>query len=360
MLELKGAVALTSAIKTRVLKWIAINLFVFSGIVWTGAVALSAAEDRVAAFYRGKTLTILVGYSAGGGYDLYARLLARHIARHIPGNPTVIVQNMPGAASIVAANHLFNVAPKDGTVIGTFARGLPVEQLKGSSGVQFDAARFNWIGSMNEEVGVCVARTDSGIQRFDDLFERPLRVGGAGPASDDDVYPRLLNALLGTKFQLVSGYPGGNEITLAIERNEVQGRCTWSWSSLKTTRPDWVEGRFIRILAQIALRKYPELPNVPLVIDYAKDDATRKVFRVVFARQTMGRPFAAPPGVPTERVMALRRAFSETLRDPQFLSESGRGEIEINNPMSGEELQELVAEIMSAPPTVVQLIKQYL
>jgi tripartite-type tricarboxylate transporter receptor subunit TctC len=316
-------------------------------------------EAAVANFYRGKTLTILVGYTPGGGYDLYARLLAAHIGRSIPGNPTVIVQNLPGAGSMLSANTLFNTSPKDGTVIGTFARGLPAEELMQHDGVQFKSTEFNWIGSMNEEVSVCVARADSPVKTFQDVLTTPLKVGGTGPGADTDFFPQFLNGVLGTKFDLATGYPGGNDINVAMERGEVQGRCGWSWSSVISTRPQWLqEPRFINILTQMSLNKHPDLPDVPLVTDFARNDEERTLMRVVFSRQTMGRPYAVPPGVPQDRVNALRYAFDTTLRDPQFLSEAGQGgEIEIN-PVSGQAVADLVAEIMRTPPDLARRLDE--
>lgn len=317
-----------------------------------------AAEDSIAEFYRGKTVTIIVGYGPGGGYDLYARSLARHIGRHIPGNPVVVVRNMPGAGSVVATNYLFNVAPRDGTVLATFGRGVLTEQLREAPGVHFDATRFNWIGSMTDEVIVCVARGDSGIQRFEDVFNRPLRIGGLGGGADLEV--RVMNDFLGTKFELITGYAGGNEINLALERGEVQGRCALSWGSLKATRPQWLEQGFVRVLVQLGVRKHPDLPGVPLALEYARTEDARLVMRLISVRQAIARPFAAPPGVPPDRVAALRRAFLDTLRDPEFLAEAARAKLEFNNPMGGEEVEDVITEIFSMPRKVVGIIRQYL
>lgn len=310
-------------------------------------------EQAVADFYRGKTVTIVVGYSPGGGYDLYARTLAAHIGRHIPGNPNVIVQNMPGAGSKVSANHLFNAAAKDGTVFGTFARGMPADELIGAEGVQFKSTEFNWIGSMNDEVSVCVARSDAPVKKFEDLYTTPLKIGGTGPGADTDFFPQFLNSVYGTKFELATGYPGGNDINVAIERGEVQGRCGWSWSSVVSTRPDWVKDKFITILVQMSVNKHPDLPDIPLVIDLAKTEEQRQLSRVVFARQAMGRPFVAPPGVPADRVAALRDAFDRTLKDPQFLADAEKAKLELG-PVTGEDVQRIVADIFKTPPDLAQ------
>jgi tripartite-type tricarboxylate transporter receptor subunit TctC len=317
-------------------------------------------EQAVADFYRGKTVTILVGYSPGGGYDLYARLLARHIGRYIPGNPGVIVQNQPGAGSVLSANTLFNTSPRDGTVIGTFARGLPAEELLGREGVQYRSAQFNWIGSMNEETSVCVARTDAPVKKFEDLYTTPLKIGGTGSPPDTDFFPRFLNGLLGTKFELASGYPGGNDINVAMERGEVQGRCGLSWSTVVSTRPQWLEEpKFITILVQMALNKHPDLPDVPLVTDLARTPEERQLMKVVFSRQAMGRPFAAPPGVPPDRVAALRSAFNRALADKQLVQEASRGgETEGVNPVTGEQIEAILAEVFNTPPDLVKRLAE--
>ncbi|MBI2755783.1 MAG: hypothetical protein HYX52_03640 [Chloroflexi bacterium] len=310
-------------------------------------------EQAVATFYRGKTVTIVVGYTPGGGYDEYARFLSRSIGRYIPGNPTIIVQNQPGAGSMLAANTLFNASPKDGTVFGTFARGLPAEELLGSEGVQYKSAQFNWIGSMNDEVSICIARTDAPVKKFEDLYTMPLKIGGTGPGADTDFFPKFLNGLLGTKFDLATGYPGGNDINVAMERGEVQGRCGFSYSSLISTRPQWITDKFITILVQMSLNKHPDLPSVPLVTDLARNAEERQLMRVVFSRQTMGRPFAAPPGVPADRVAALRYAFDQTMRDPQFMAEAQQAKLEVN-PAGGTDLQQIVQDVLATPPDLAR------
>src|SRR5262249_49275703 len=200
----------------------------------------AAPAQSPTAFYSGKNVELYIGYSAGGGYDVYARLLARHMGRFIPGNPTIVAKNMPGAGSLLLANWLYNVAPKDGSVLGTIGRGTGFDPLLGSTKAQFDAARFNWVGSMNDEVSVCVAWHTSGVTTLEQLKQKELTVGGTGPAADTDQFPKVLNAVIGTKFRLVPGYPGGNDIDLAMERGEVMGRCGWSWSSVVATHQSWI------------------------------------------------------------------------------------------------------------------------
>jgi tripartite-type tricarboxylate transporter receptor subunit TctC len=251
---------------------------------------------------------------------------------------------MTGAASLTLANWLYQAAPKDGSAIGTFARGIAFNQLIGQPAGAIDAAKFNWLGSTNDEVSVCAARRESGVTRFEQMFERELVVGSTGGSSDDDQFPRLANGILGTKFRIVRGFPGGNEIKLAMLRGEVSGRCGWSWSSVKATEAEWLREGSISMLVQLSLRRHPDLPDTPLITDYAKTDEERQIFKVALARQVMAWPFAAPPGTPVERVAALRRAFDETLRDPEYLAEAERLNLEIT-PVSGERIQSLIAEV---------------
>jgi tripartite-type tricarboxylate transporter receptor subunit TctC len=313
----------------------------------------AAGAQSVADFYRGKTIELDIGYSVGGGYDLYARLIARRLGQHIPGNPTVVPKNMEGAGSLRLANYLYSAATNDGTVIGATSRGAAFDPLLNEKGARFDASKFSWIGSANNEVSVCVALASSGVTKFDDLFTNQLTIGSTGAADDTYQFPALINAVLGTKFKIVTGYPGGNDVSLALERGEVQGRCGWSWSSIKTTRVNWVRDKRIVVLVQMSLSKHPDLPDVPLVMDLAKTDEQRQIFKMIFARQTMGRPYVAPPGVPADRLAALRQAFMDTMADKEFLSEAEQNKFEIN-PVSGEQLEALVKEIYQTPPEVAK------
>jgi tripartite-type tricarboxylate transporter receptor subunit TctC len=312
-----------------------------------------ARAQSVADFYRGKSIDLDIGYSVGGGYDLYARLIARRLGGHIPGNPTIVPKNMEGAGSLRLANYLYAAAPSDGTVIGATSRGAAFDPLLNETGARFDASKFSWIGSANNEVSVCVALSSSGIAKFDDLFTKPLTIGSTGAADDTYQFPALVNAVLGTKFKIVTGYPGGNDVSLALERGEVQGRCGWSWSSIKTTRFDWVRDKRIIVLVQMSLSKHPDLADVPLIMDLAKTSEQRQIFKMIFARQTMGRPYLAPPGVPVDRLAALRQGFMDTMRDKEFLAEAEANKFEIN-PVSGEELEALVKDVYRTPPDVVK------
>jgi tripartite-type tricarboxylate transporter receptor subunit TctC len=315
--------------------------------------AAAAALFTGVASAQDKPFNVYIGYSAGGGYDVYGRMLARHINRHLPGNPTVIVNNMPGAGSMRLANWLYNVAPKDGNVIGTFARGIAFDTLLGQPGAQFDATKFNWIGSANDEVSVCVAWHTSGVTKFEQVLEKELVVGGTGGSADTDQFPKVFNSVLGAKMRIVAGYPGGNDINLAMERGEVTGRCGWSWSSVISTQAAWLKEKKINVLVQLSLSKHEDLPHVPIITDFAKDDITRGVFRLVFARQVMGRPFAAPPGTPPARVEVIRKAFLDTLKDKQLLAEAEKAKLEIS-PVAGDTVQKLVQEAYSMPPEVVK------
>jgi tripartite-type tricarboxylate transporter receptor subunit TctC len=306
-----------------------------------------------AEFYKGKNIDLLIGYSVGGAYDLYARLLARHLGKYIPGNPTVVPKNMDGAGSLRLANLIYNVLPKDGSAFGIIGRGTGFDPLLGNKSAQFDGPKYTWIGSANNEVSICVAWHTTGITKFEDMLTKELVVGGTSASADTDQFPRVTNGVLGTKMKVVTGYPGGNEVGLAMERGEVQGRCGWSWSSVKSTHQQWVDQKKINILVQLALSKHPELPNVPLIVDLAKTDEQRQILKLIFARQVMGRPFLAPPGVPADRAAALRKAFMDTMTDKDFLADAEKAQMEIT-PVAGEQLQTLVKEIYATPPEIVQ------
>jgi tripartite-type tricarboxylate transporter receptor subunit TctC len=319
----------------------------------------SAHADDAADFFKGRTIQFFVGYEAGSGYDLYARLLARHYGASIPGHPNVIVQNMPGAGSIKAANYLHEVAPRDGTQIGMTGRGTPMTPLLGGKGATFkDDKSFTWIGSMNNEVSVCVAWQGTGVKTIQDAMQRELTTSATSLGADDTtVFPSVLNAMIGTKFKWITGYPGGAAMNLAMERGEAQGRCGWSWSSVKSTQPDWLKDGKISLLLQLSLTKHPDLPDVPGIMDFAKDGAQRKVLELIFARQVMGRPVLAPPSLPPDRTQALRRGFDATMKDPAFVADADKGQWEIT-PVSGEEIEELMARLYRTPPDILDLAKK--
>jgi tripartite-type tricarboxylate transporter receptor subunit TctC len=312
-----------------------------------------SANAEPAEFYKGKTIEIDIGSSVGGGYDLYGRMLSRYIGMHIRGNPTVIAKNMEGAGSLRLANWLYNVAAKDGTVFGTINRGTVFDPLLGNKGAQFDATQFNWIGSTNNEVSVCVAWYTSGITKFEQVRTQELIVGATGPSADTYQFPKIANGVLGTKFKIITGYPGGNDVDLAMERGEVKGRCGWSWTSLKATHQPWLDQKKINILFQMGLTKHADLVDVPLVIDLGKTDEERSILKLIFARQVMAWPFVAPPGVPNDRLDELRQAFTETMKDPEFLAEADKAGLEIA-PVSGADIQKLVREIYDTPAALAR------
>jgi len=314
------------------------------------------AQDAVANFYNHRTVQVLIGVSPGGGYDAYARTLARYMGRHIPGNPTLVPQNMPGAGTLKVANYIYNVAPKDGTVFGTFARGIPMERLLGrTEGRQFDATKFTWIGSITDEPSVCVFTAKSGIATWRDMQTKPWKVGGSGVATDLDMYANVLRNMFHLPGRLITGFPGGTEVLLAMQRGEVDGRCAWSWSSLISRDKYLLDRKLISISVQFGLERSPEIPaNVPLVIDLTNDPKEKAALKLIFSRQLMARPFAAPPGLPPERVKALRDAFDATMKDPAFLAEMTRLQLEVR-PVPGARLEEMVKEVYSYPADVVKI-----
>jgi tripartite-type tricarboxylate transporter receptor subunit TctC len=316
--------------------------------------ATNAAAEDVASFYKGRTVTLDIGYSAGGGYDIYARVLAKHLGDHIPGNPIVIPQNMPGAGSLKVVNYLYNIAPKDGTVLATFARGLAMEPLFDQQGIEFDAQKLTWIGSITNEVSVCAFRSDSGVATWQDMLTKQFTVGGTGSGSDTDVFPNALRNLFHMKMKLATGYPGGEDVVLALERGEVNGRCGWSWSSLMSRNRALYDEKQIFVPVQLSLQKHPDLPDVPLVMDLTQDPKIAAALKLIFGRQTMARPYAAPPDLPADRVQALRDAFDATMKDPAFLADAKQTDLEVQ-PVSGADMQKLVTEIYRSSPEVVKI-----
>ncbi len=319
------------------------------------ASAPAQASDPVAEFYAGRTVNVLVGFTTGGGYDTYARTLARYMRAHIPGRPTLVVQNMPGAGSLKVVNYLYGLAPRDGTAIATFARGMVIDPLLHHNDAdRFEAPKFNWIGSISNEVSVCAFLASSGIRTWHDMQAKPSVIGSTGPGADSDIYPAMLRNLFHLPFKVVAGYPGATEVNLSLERHEIDGRCGWSWDSLVSRSKALYESGQINVTLQIGLRRIAELPDVPLVTDLASDSHTRAAIRLIVARQSMARPYAAPPGVPPERVAALRAAFDATMQDPGFVAEARRLGLEVS-PVSGAAVAALIQEIYAAPPGVVAL-----
>ena len=330
---------------------------VFVGVILLLLFVAPKSSDAAAPadFYKGKVVQVVVGFTAGGGYDLYARVLAQHMGKHIPGNPTLIPQNMPGAGSVKAANYLYNVAPKDGTVFGIFDRGLPMERLLGRTvGQQFDATKFSWIGSVTDEPAVCAFSMRSGIRNWEDMRTKPFKVGGAGATADDEIYPAMLKNMFHLPLRVISGYPGRPETVLSIQRGEIDGLCGWSWSSLMSRDKTLLDSRQIGIALQLGVENSLNLPGVPLVGDLTDDPKQKAALKLVFSRLTMARPFAAPPGLSPGRVGTLRDAFDATMRDAAFLAEMQKLALEVR-PQDGRKVEQLIGEIYAYPSDVVRL-----
>jgi tripartite-type tricarboxylate transporter receptor subunit TctC len=325
------------------------------GLVLAVSIVRGAA-DPVADFYRGRNINLYIGYSVGGGYDNYARVLARHFGNHIPGNPSILPQNMPGAGSLRALNYLYNAASKDGTAIAMFGRGLAMEPLIGSSPTQFDARKLVWLGSGSDEISLCGTWHTSRVKTWNDMQTVPFTVGGEGSGSDPDIFAAMMKHVFGVKLRIVSGYPGSAEVALAVERQEVDGRCGWSLSSLRQMRPDWLATKQFNPIVQLNLKKSPELPEVPAISEFAQTETQRQILKLVLSRQSMARPFAAPPGVPADRADALRQAFDATMADRAFIDEALAAGLEVN-PVGGAEISRLVGEIYQTPPDVVAQAK---
>ena len=323
------------------------------------AAAQAHAADAVANFYKGRTVQVLVGFGPGGGYDLYARTLSRYMGRHIPGNPTLVPQNMPGAGGVKAMNYLYNVARKDGSVIGTFARGLAIEPLLGhAQGTQFEATKFSWVGSVSNEVSVCAFWAASGIKTWQDVQTRRTTIGASAAGADSEIFPTVLKNMFKLPTKVVTGYSGGGaDINLGMERGEVTGRCGWSWSSLLSQSKPLLDGKKINIVLQLALEKHEDLANVPLVMDLPTTAQNKAALKLITSRQSIARPFAAPPGIPADRLKALRDAFDATMKDPQFLAEAKRLDLEVR-PVPGADVEKLIKELYATSPDVVKLAAQ--
>jgi tripartite-type tricarboxylate transporter receptor subunit TctC len=301
---------------------------------WTSPLAAQSVEE----FYSNNDIDLYIGYSAGGGYDAHARTLARHMGKHIPGNPDIIPRNREGAGSMLLSNELAETLPADGTVFALIGRGQVLQPLYGVPEATFKPREMNWIGSTSNEVSICIAGKDVPVDTWQGLKTRGMIVGGTGPGADTDTFPRVLNNVLGTKLQLITGYPGGSDVVLAMERGEVEGRCGYSYSSMSTA-------------------PHPAIPDVPLIMDLAETDRDKAVLKMVFAPQAMGRPFVAPAGVPEDRVAALRAAFDATMKDPEYIADVEQQGLELA-PVSGEEIQALVVEMYSQPQDIIDAAKE--
>jgi tripartite-type tricarboxylate transporter receptor subunit TctC len=319
------------------------------------AAPASAQQEDVAAFFKGKTLRLIVGIGVGSGYDINARLLARHMTAHIPGQPTIIVQNQPGAGSLTMTNALYNTGPYDGTVMGASFNGMPTTPLLQPAGVRFDPVKLNWLGSTNRETQAMYVWHTAPVQKLDDAKAKETIMGAQAPGSTQFDYPVLANQVFGFKFKVVTGYESTPKIHLAMESGEVHGTIA-NWSTLKAINTNWITEKKIRILAQWALKKNPELADVPLFLDRAQSDAERAALRLTLARLEYGRPFFLPPNVPAPRLEALRRAFDATMKDPAYLAEADKLKIEVD-PLSGEEVTALVEQVSRTPAETVGRVR---
>jgi tripartite-type tricarboxylate transporter receptor subunit TctC len=331
---------------------------VAAGLLFAAQIAggVQATAQTLEAFFRAQPFTIVVGYPPGAGYDMYARLIAREMGKYLPGTPKVVVQNMPGAGSLTAANYLYNIAKQDGSVIGTFSRGMTMLPLVDSTGVRYETLKFNWIGSPSGEVSLAISWHDSGVNKFDDLRTKGMTSATSGPGSDGNIYGRVLNTVLGTKIKTVTGYQGSAESMLAMERKEVDGATSVSYAAIKTAHKDWIENKKINLLAQHALKANPELKGVPVIVDFAKSEDDRRVLEMVFGRQAIGYPYTAPPNVPADRLEAIRKAFQATLQDPEFLAATAKAGLLVDG-MTGQQLQALLQSLYSMPPAIAERAK---
>src|SRR3954447_8122179 len=328
----------------------------FAAALVFAAIRHAAYADSAADFYKDKSIRLIISGESGGTYDTDGRLLAKHIARHIPGNPRVIPENMLGASGRVAANYLYNAAPKDGTVIAILQQSVALGQALGESGIQYDSARFNWLGSPVRPDETLVVWHTTGVNTIEDAKKKEVVIGATSPTGMNYLYPKLANELLDTKFKIVTGYPGGTPIMLALERGEVEGRGSNPWSDWKARKPDWVKEKKIVPLMQMSLFKHPDLPDVPLMVDLAPNETARAVFELVTITGELGRPFLTAPDVPADRVKALRDAFKATMKDPEFLAEAAKTQKEIH-PIYSEEMDRLVKRVLSAPKEAKDILK---
>src|SRR5215831_16285336 len=318
------------------------------------ALMTSAAQGgEVEDFYKGKTVSLIIGYSVGGGYDLYGRLVARHIAKHIPGNPTIVPQNMTGAGSMRAASFLSTAAPRDGSVFGTFGRTIATAPLLMPTSAPLDAPRLTWLGSVTNEVSLCVTWHASPVKSWADALDKPITLGGEGTGADPDVYALLYKNVFGARWKLVTGYHGTNDTVLAMERGEVDGLCGLSWSTLKSRHGQWLVDKSVNIINQAALKKQPELPDVPLAGELTQDADKLAMLKLFLATQEIARPFAAPPGIPADRKAALIAAFEQTMKDGEFLAEADKLAMEVN-PLGAQAVSDLVTELYATPKPLVE------
>jgi tripartite-type tricarboxylate transporter receptor subunit TctC len=320
-----------------------------------GTLVAGARAQQSDEFFKGKSIDLIIGYSAGGGYDLYARLVSRHMVNHIPGKPQIVARNMTGGGSRVAANYMYNVASKEGLAISTGDQSLSLSQVFGEAALKLDTAKFLYIGNPISDNNTLSAWHTTGVTRWEQAKDKVLSLGATGP-NTSAWYGMAMNAMLGTKFKIITGYPGGNDINLALEKGEVDIRGSNSWASWKGTRAHWLTEKKLNILVQIGLKRDPDLPDVALLMELPSDPDDKAALKLLSAPTTVGRPLFAPPGVPADRIKALRAAFDATMKDPAFIAEAKAAQFDLQ-PVSGEELQRIVSEIVATPPHIVARLK---
>ena len=311
------------------------------------------AADSVESFYHGKQVTMIIAGGVGGGYDAYARTFARYYGRHIPGNPSIVPKNIPAAGGLQGASTLFNNSDRDGLTVGALTSSSTLDGLFGNPGARYDVMKLNWIGSIGKLQNICATWHTSPVRTVEALRSKEVLVGGSGATSDSAVMPRVLNALIGTRMKVITGYDAGAATELAVERGEIEGVCGLGWSTLKAARPDWVRDHKINVILQMGIKKHPELPDVPMAQDFVTDPVKKEVLELILLRQEFGRSIAAPPGVPAERVEALRKAFHDTLVDRDFVADAQKVLMEID-PLSGEEMTRMLAEAHATPGRIIQ------
>ena len=318
-----------------------------------GVAGGAARAEEIADFYKGRQISWILSADAGGGYAAYARAFAPYFGDHIPGKPSIVIQHLPGGGGLRAMNFLAGVAPRDGATIGLVHSSVPLAPLYGIRGAKFDPRQMGWIGSIATSRGICVAWHTANIATWQDMLDKEFIVGGSGAGSQMETIPALLNKLFGTRIKVISGYKGGNAIYLAMERGEVQGRCGGLVSSINATRPDWFASRKVTVPIQVAINRNPQFPDVPAITEYAKDEHTRRILRLVLAAEDMDRPILAPPGIPPERLAALRAAFHAAMNDAGFVAEAKRQHLDIDE-VAGERVAAIIAAAYALPEEVVK------
>ena len=315
-------------------------------VVLSGLACAAGVED----FYKGRNVMLVIGYSVGGGYDAYARLLGRYFGKHIPGNPSIVPEQMTGAGSLRSANFIYSVAAKDGSVFGTFSRSMGISPLVDKA--EFDSRKFTWLGSVTDDNTTCVTWNTSPIKNWDDFLNKPSKFGGEGAGADPDIWTLLYKNVFGAKAQLVSGYPGTNDVVLAMERGEIDGLCGISWSTIKSRHPEWLTSHSVNIIVQAALKKEPEMSAVPLATELTKTPEQLQIIKLLLISQAMARPFAAPPDIPADRKAALIEAFDATMKDADFLAEAQKLNFDVR-PVTAKTIDALLAEVYQTPKDVI-------